>query len=110
MMMGGTASQGGNLACIVVIDRIIVVIFLIRESNPNLNRQSYANGTSFLLKIFKKSAQVISFTANVFAVFKIHLFFFLLRLTTANVFTVPKKSVFVVYKIALSASTNNFSI
>ena len=75
MMMGGTASHSGNLACIMVIDRIIVVIYSIRESSPNLNRQSYANGTSFLLKIKKKSAQVISFTANVFAVFKIHLFF-----------------------------------
>ena len=73
---GGTASQDENLACIVVIDRIIVVIYLIRKSSPNLNRQLYANGTSFLLKIKKKSAQVISFTANVFPVFKIHLFFF----------------------------------
>ena len=63
MMMGGTASQDGNLAC-------IVVIYLIRKSSPNLNRQLYANGTSFLLNIKKKSAQVISFTANVFAVFK----------------------------------------
>ena len=47
----GTASQDGNLACIVVIDRIIVVIYLIRMSSSNLNRQLYANGTSFLLKI-----------------------------------------------------------
>ena len=109
MMMGGTASQDGNLACIVVIDRIIVVIYLIIKCSSNLNRQLYANGTSFLLKIKKKSAQVISFTANVFAVFKIHLFF-LLRLTTANLLTVPKKSVFVVYKITLSVLTNNFSI
>ena len=75
MMIDGTASQDGNLACIVVIDRIIVVIYLIRKFSPNLNRQLYANGTSFLLKIKKKSAQIISFTANVFAVFKIHLFF-----------------------------------
>ena len=110
MMMSGTASQDGNLACTVVIDRIIVVTYSIRKSSSNLNRQSYANGTPFLLKIKKKSTQVISFTANVFAVFKIHLFFFLLRLTTANVFTVPKKSVFVMYKITLSALTNNFSI
>ena len=105
---GCHAIQDGNLACIVLIDRIIVVIYLIRKSGPNLNRQLYANGTSFLLKIKKKSAQVISFTANVFEVFK--LVFFLLRLTTANAFTVPKKSVFVVYKITLSALTNNFSI
>ena len=108
-MMGGTASQDGNLVCIVVIDRMIVVTYLIKKSSCNLNRQLYANGTLFLLKIKKKSAQVISFTANVFTVFKIHLFF-LLRLTTANVFTIPKKSVFVVYKITLSALTNNFSI
>ena len=53
MMMGGTASQDGNLACIVVIDRIIVVIYLIRKSSPTLNRKSYANGTLFLLKIKK---------------------------------------------------------
>ena len=53
-MMGGTASRDGNLACIVVIDRIIVVIYLIRKSSSNLNRQLYANGTSFLLKIKKK--------------------------------------------------------
>ena len=64
MMMGGTASQDGSLACIVVIDQIIVVIYLIKKSSPNLNRQLYANETSFLLKIKKKSAQVISFTAN----------------------------------------------
>ena len=75
MKMGGTASQDGNLACTVIIDRIIVVIYLIRKSSPNLNRQSYANGTSFLLKIKKKSAQVISFTANVFVVFKSTCFF-----------------------------------
>ena len=74
--MGGTASQDGNLACIVAIDRIIVVIYLIKKSSPNLNRQLYTNGTSFLLKIKEKSAQVISFIANVFAVFKIYLFFF----------------------------------
>ena len=105
MMMGGTASQDGNLMCIVVIDRIIVIIYLIRKSSPNLNRQLYSNGTSFLLKILKKPAQVISFTASVFAVCKIHLFFFL-----HNVFIFPKKSVFAVYKITLSALTNNFSI
>ena len=52
-MMGGTASQDGNLVCIVVIDRIIVVIYLIKKSSSNLNRQLYANGTSFLLKIKK---------------------------------------------------------
>ena len=68
MMMGGTASQDGNLACIVLIDQIIVVIYL-RKSSPNLNRQLHANETSFLLKIKKKFAQVISFTAKVFAVF-----------------------------------------
>ena len=110
MMMGGTASQDENLACIVVIDRIIVVLYLIRKSSPDLNRQSYANGTSFLQKIKKKSAQVISFTANVFAVFKIHLFFFSASFNYCYVFTVPKKSVFVVYTITLSALTNNFSI
>ena len=49
----GTASQDGNLACIVVINRIIVVIYLMRKSSPNVNRQSYANGTPFLLKIKK---------------------------------------------------------
>ena len=53
MMMGGTASQDGNLACIVLIDRIIMVIYLIRKSCPNLNRQLHANGTLFLLKIKK---------------------------------------------------------
>ena len=74
--MCGTASQDENLACIVVIDQIIVVIYLIRKSSPTLNRQLYANGTSFLLKIKKKSAKVILFTANVFAVIEIHLFFF----------------------------------
>ena len=73
--MGGTTSQDRNLTCIVVIDRIIVVIYFKKKSSSNLNHQLYSNGTSFLLKIKKKSAQVISFTANVFAVFKIHLIF-----------------------------------
>ena len=108
-MMCGTASQDGNLACIVVIDRIIVVIYLIRKSSPTLNRQLYANGTSFLLKIKKKSAQVIHSPPMCLQSLK-SICFFLLRLITANVFTVPKKSVFVVYKITLSALINNFSI
>ena len=47
MMMGGTASQDGNLACIVVIDRIIVVIYLIRKSGAYVLSGGLTNQSSY---------------------------------------------------------------